>query len=93
MRTVKTDQTERTPRLIPVFLGRKVIVFVLSCCGPHDKVLLQKLRVLGEEKNYKKLIIVTMANLEIQCTSFRNYHQVNYTFDKWSDASFAENIS
>ena len=33
-----------------------------------------------------------MANLEIQCTSFRNYHQVNYTFDKWSDASFVENI-
>ena len=51
MRTAKTDQTERMPRLIPVFLGPKVIVFVLSCCGSHDKVLLQKLRILEEEKN------------------------------------------
>ena len=54
MRTAKTDQTERMPRLIPVFLGPKVIVFVLSCCGSHDKVLLQKLRVLVEEKNLKE---------------------------------------
>ena len=38
MRTAKTDQTEQMPRLIPVFLGPKVIVFVLSCCGSHDFV-------------------------------------------------------
>ena len=53
MRTTKTDQTERMPRLIPVFLGLKFIVFVLSYCGSHDKVLLQILRVLGEEKEHK----------------------------------------
>ena len=54
MRTAKTDQIERMPRLIPVFLGPKFIVFLLSCCGLHDKVLLQILRVLGEEKEYKR---------------------------------------
>ena len=53
MRTAKTDQTERMPRLIPVFLCSKV-VFVLSCCSSHDTVLLQKLRVFGEEKELKE---------------------------------------
>ena len=55
-------------KLIPVFLGTKFIVFVLSCCGSHDKVFMQILRVLGEENEHKKLVIVTMVNLEIQCT-------------------------
>ena len=54
MRTAKTDQMERMPRLIPVFLGPKFIMFVLSCCGSHDKFLLQILRVLGEEKELKE---------------------------------------
>ena len=50
MRTANTDQIERMPRLIPVFLGPKFIVFVLSCC---DKGLWQILRVFGEEKEHK----------------------------------------
>ena len=54
MRTVKTDQTERMPRLIPVFLGPKFTVFILSCCGSHNKVLLQILSVWGGGEELKE---------------------------------------
>ena len=33
MRTVKTDQTGQTPRLIRVFAGHTRTLLVLSCCG------------------------------------------------------------
>ena len=56
-RTAKTDQIEQMPRLILVFQDPKFIVFVLSCCGSHDKVLLQILRVFGEVKEHKKLVL------------------------------------
>ena len=35
MRTAKTDQTGRMPRLIRVFAGRTLILLVLSCRGSH----------------------------------------------------------
>ena len=35
MRTAKTDQTGRMPRLICVFAGRTAILLVLSCHGSY----------------------------------------------------------
>ena len=35
MRTAKTDQTGRMPRLIRVFAGHTLTFLVLSCCGSH----------------------------------------------------------
>ena len=39
MRTAKTDQTGRMPRLIWVFAGRTVILLVLSCRGSFDNTV------------------------------------------------------
>ena len=36
MRTVKTDQTGRMPRLIWVFAGPTLILLVLSCCSSYN---------------------------------------------------------
>ena len=35
MRTAKTDQIGQMPRLIWVFVGRTLTLFVLSCCGSY----------------------------------------------------------
>ena len=35
MRTAKTDQTGRMPRLVWVFAGRTLILLVLSCRGSY----------------------------------------------------------
>ena len=48
---MRTAKTERMPRLIPVFLDPKFIVFVVV--GSHDKVLFQILSVLDEKKRTK----------------------------------------
>ena len=47
------DQTRRMPRLIWVFVGRTVILFVLSCCGLILNILVINVNVISREKrNY-----------------------------------------
>ena len=50
--------------------------------------MLQISKVLGEGQELKEAC--NCHNGKFRNTM--NYHQVNYTFDEWSDPSFVENI-
>ena len=74
MRTAKTDQTGRMPRLIRVFAERTLILLVLSCRGSHTLYLCDTGSATCVARGIRHLAAVP-SSISTSGTFFRGGHE------------------
>ena len=83
MRTAKTDQTGRMPRLIWVFAGRTLILLVLSCHRSNEVIITVMEQIWGLKAKITQVLLFTTietdeTNYAFKMTSFLFHCEVTF---------------